>query len=122
MRSLKLCAFALLLAALALVAPPAAAAAADDEYVWESMYPPPFTDGPPEIMTSIRCLSDSYCLVAGGSNGVSAAGLGVKVSARLASEILAVVVMRKATERLDKRAEGLLNKLLRSSTEPTDTR
>ena len=58
----------------------------------------------------------------GGSDGVSAAGLGVKVSARLASEILAVVVMRKATERLDKRAEGLLNKLLRSSTAPTGTR
>uniref|UniRef100_A0A7S1KYW9 DUF3586 domain-containing protein n=1 Tax=Neobodo designis TaxID=312471 RepID=A0A7S1KYW9_NEODS len=44
-------------------------AAAADEYVWESLFPPPF-QGPPQMTTAIRCLDATHCLVAGGSNGV----------------------------------------------------
>lgn len=48
----------------------------------------------------------------GDQAGITPAGLGVMVSARLASEILAVVMMRKAGDRLNQRAQGLLNRLL----------
>ena len=48
----------------------------------------------------------------GGQNGTTVAGLGVKVSSRLAGDILGVILMRKASERLNGRAGGLLKNLL----------
>ncbi len=58
----------------------------------------------------------------GGANGITAAGLGVKVSARLASEILAIVVLRKAGERLNQRAGGLLDQLFKVSRPTSDNK
>ena len=54
----------------------------------------------------------------GDQTGVTAAGLGVIVSARLVSEILAVVVIRKAGNRLNQRAQNLLNRLFNGSGAP----
>jgi len=59
----------------------------------------------------------------GGQTGITAAGLGVIISARLVSEILAVVVIRKAGNRLNQRAQDLLNRLFNGSgSPPADSR
>lgn len=50
----------------------------------------------------------------GGQKGTTAAGLGVKISSRLAGDILGVILMRKASERLNNRAGGLLESLLKN--------
>lgn len=49
----------------------------------------------------------------GGDNGTTAAALGIKVSSRLASDILSRVLLLKASERLSERTGGLLNNLLK---------